>query len=363
MNITQTFSNLAQGSNTVTLFRFTPKQEYAFTVSGPTGMTKPTKPHYLTAGATGVDEYDSGKPLVTISGAPTYEIMVVDRGGGLVGFDTYGWVVLYVKTANGAWDQFPAELGDYDLVTLGAGEVTSSSGFNELSNLDQNVKSASGDDFSSLSHEASVDYDVEGLPVLSLQTESKYFSGLSEEQQGNKLVRWDRGNDTLEVLYDLFDFYNPVTDYGACSGRNPEDDPCRPSRRANATAGDRKLSGPWPGRAQDWSHANSAARGTQNNWIMSARHLSSVISFHDDGSGIQWVLSGEGVKPSKDPKALVFDYDSEASHQYNEHCARQLKNGNVPVKVLQNTFFRSNALRCTATACLLIPAECSAAVS
>ena len=173
-NVTQTFSSLAQGSNTVTLFRFTPKQEYAITVAG-------QKTQYVTAGSTGVDEYDKDEPLVTISGKPTYEIMVVDRGGGLVGFDTYGWVVMYVKTANGAWDQFPAELGDYDLATLGAGQVTSSSGFDELSNLDQTVKSSSGDAFSSPSHEASVDYDAKGLPVLSLQSESKYFSGLSEE--------------------------------------------------------------------------------------------------------------------------------------------------------------------------------------
>ena len=32
----------------------------------------------------------------------------------------------------------------------------------------------------------------------------------------------------------------------------------------------------------------------------------------------------------------------------------------LPVNILQNTFFRSNALHCTATACILIPAECSA---
>ena len=31
-----------------------------------------------------------------------------------------------------------------------------------------------------------------------------------------------------------------------------------------------------------------------------------------------------------------------------------------PVEILQNTFFRSNALHCTATARILIPAECSA---
>ena len=62
-------------------------------------------------------------------------------------------------------------------------------------------------------------------------------------------------------------------------------------------------------------------------------------------------------------KQMAADGDEE---DLLKACIEETKSGGAcehntkPVKLLQNTFFRSNALHCTATARILIPAECSA---
>ena len=48
-------------------------------------------------------------------------------------------------------------------------------------------------------------------------------------------------------------------------------------------------------------------------------------------------------------------------HHFHESCEHYVElNDKEPVEIMQNTFFRSNALHCTATARVLIPAQCSA---
>lgn len=306
----------------IRLLRFTPKKEYKFQVKDESGNTVGSKMEYTCiAGETGVQQYDADAPFVKFSGRPSFDLLVVDHNSALVGFNSQGWIVWYLPQANGAWDQLPADM-DYDIVTLAGRSSLEASGLQELTPTGDYVKNVS---FSGLSHEARVDSLTHG--VLSVGSEVRNITGLKNPIQGSTIVHWNMTTGAVETLYNLFDFYNPVTDYGACSGRNDSTACALPSMDKAYSGG--SLSSLFPPSGEDWTHANSVERGTQNNYIMSVRHLSSVISFHADGSGIQWVLSGEGVVPSKDPKAVVLKYARDGEQQYMEHCARQLSNGNI----------------------------------
>lgn len=305
----------------IRLLRFTPKKEYNFQVKDAAGHNIGSKDFYTcTAGKTGVAQYDADKPFVNINGHASFEMMVVDHGSDVVGFNADGWIVWHVPGVNGAWDQLPAEV-NYNIVTLSGRNSLFSFGLKEVRSSGKQVANVS---ISGLSHEARVDRQNSDF-VLSVGSETRSISSLKNPIKGDKIVRWDRKRGTVETLYNLFDFYNPVTDYGQCSGRN-NTSACRPPHLESY---DSYSQGSFQRQLEDWTHANSVERGTRNNYIMSVRHLSSVISFHADGSGIQWVLSGEGVKPSKAPSAVVLKYGSDGEQQYLEHCARQLDNGNV----------------------------------
>lgn len=306
----------------IQLLRFTPNQEYKFQVLDSAGRAVGSMPYYTcTASKTGIPQYDADAPFAAVTGHPTFETLVVGHAGALVAIDNQGWVVWHLPGGNGAWDQLSAA-ENYNIVTLAGFGTLESSGLKELSVTGKQVRSAN---FPALSHEAHVDAAIPGEPVLSIQSETRNFSGLANPQSGSKLVQWDRHTGALDTLYNLFDFYNPVTDFGECSRiADPNaSSACFPPQSLTYTGSQQDPL------ADDWSHANSAARGTQNNYIMSVRHLSSVVSFHADGSGIQWILSGEGVRPSKAPSAMVLKYTSADERQYMQHCARQLDNGNV----------------------------------
>lgn len=301
----------------IRLLRFTPKKEYKFQVTDSAGRTIGSQESYTcTVGKTGVDDYDVDKPYVHFTGHPSFEMLVIDHGKSLVGFNADGWLVWYLPGAIGAWDQLPAEK-NYDIVTLMAGEMAHIFGASGMEVMSSSGKSVSSIKFRGLSHEARADRTNSDL-VLSLGSEVRKIPGLTRLVKGDTIVQWNRTSGSMDTIYNLFDFYDPVTDYGQCSGLNKsEAAKCFPP-----------IPHP-PMLFEEWTHGNSVERGTRDNYIMSARHLSSVISFHADGSGIQWVLSGENVKPSKAPNALVLKYAEDGDRQYNEHCARQLDNGNV----------------------------------
>lgn len=259
------------GAKKLQLLRFTPKKEYKFKVVDTSGSRIGSDEYYTcTAGATGVAQYDADMPLAKVVGRPTFELLVVDHDFGLVAVNADGWLVWHSSLASAAWDQLPNE-DNFDIVSLGSGSSLSAQALREVTGMDQSVSSRS---FGDLSHEARVDHAAAGLPVLTLQSETRNITGLRASVKGTNLMRWQRGSDKLETLYSLFDFYDPVTDYGQCSGRN-NTAACNPPPTPLAD-----------GPAEDWTHANSVERGTQNNYIVSVRHLSSVVSFHADGSGI-----------------------------------------------------------------------------
>ena len=296
----------------IRLLRFAPNTTYKFTVRDDRNQQIGSRPYYYCkSGTTGVPINDRSEPIAHITGNVSFDLLVVDQGHSLIGIDSAGWIVWYLPNSGHAWDQLP----DNNLV------MQTRKGFSEVTPYGDTVRNL---DVAGLSHEAYVDHLSEGSPVLSLQDAEKEYLPLSYKQVANKLVQWHRLNNTMEVLYDLFDFYDPVNDFGNCSRSMSH---C--SRYPPACLPPQVQPLSWSKGGDDWSHANAAARGTHNNFIMSARHLSSIISFHENKSGIQWVLSGEDVRPSKAPETMVLQYASEDQRHYLQHDVRQLPNGHI----------------------------------
>lgn len=153
----------------------------------------------------------------------------------------------------------------------------------------------------------------------------RIVDGLDAPQQGDRLVAWNTSSDgdaALVVLADVFDYFDPLTDYGVCSGRG-DTDPCAYTGATAAVAA--RAAGYYPDdddahgtSAQEWTHANAATLSADGaTYIVSLRHLSCVVAFRTDGGGVAWVLSGEGVRPSLAPNGsyTFFAYNAPASHQ------------------------------------------------
>ena len=95
-------------------------------------------------------------------------------------------------------------------------------------------------------------------------------------------------------------------------------------------------------------------------------HLVERVLVSDKMTTLFASLIDDGIKErlaSPDRRQLEADEGGEAeiASASAPQTALWLENQNAkPVEILRNTFFRSNALHCTATARILIPAECSA---
>jgi len=333
------------GATRATLLRWTPKTAYSVVATGGAAGEQS-----ITVGATGIQDFDLSTPLVeTVSGTPTFELLAFDGTGsraGLAAVDREGWLVWYSQSDASAWDVVPHGGGGGNgnvtiasLATPGA-HVEVNSGMQERSMTNALLANVTD---AALSHEAHVDTVDPALPVLTLGADERAFANLTAPQKGNKLVRWDRAAGTTAPLAALFDYFDPVRDHGACSTSAQACGPASAvpgggdSAAALAAAlpalpaDDDEASTP-----ADWAHANAACRGYEGNYLMSARHLSAVVSWKSGAVAagsvreLDFVMSGEGVRASLAPAStLYFGYDQESSRHYNQHCVRQLPNGNV----------------------------------
>ena len=71
-----------------------------------------------------------------------------------------------------------------------------------------------------LSHEAHLDRtDAARAVALSLLSEARNFTGLTNTQDGDSLVSWGVGGGAKSMvrLADMFDYFDPRTDRGRCS--------------------------------------------------------------------------------------------------------------------------------------------------
>ena len=125
---------------------------------------------------------------------------------------------------------------------------------------------------------------------------------------GSEIVRWNREANVVEPLYDLFDFASPEKDMFAFAW-NAVDASCS----GNATRA-----------GVEYHHVSSVSVGSDANYIVASRELSTIWSLAHDGSGVQWTLSSE---------LASSDYSFEHARDafYQPHDVLQLPNGHLLV--------------------------------
>ena len=137
------------------------------------------------------------------------------------------------------------------------------------------------------------------------------YSDVSDTFFGSEIVAWDRETNTIEPLYNLFEYASPGSEMfafpwdsltGTCSGG------------ASVTG-------------VDYHHVSSIAVGSDSNLVVASRELSTVWSFAHDGSGLQWSLSSS--LGCEGETALCFEDDAMAF--YTPHDVRQMANGDLLV--------------------------------
>lgn len=124
------------------------------------------------------------------------------------------------------------------------------------------------------------------------------------------MVSWDFENGDLAVLYDLFDYFDPVTERGYLSNS---------VFRASCNSSESQVT-------DDWSHMNSVSVSAfDGSLIVSIRHLSTVCSFQAPPllAGINWCISSEL------PQRSNYTFDKSATKFYDQHAVEQLASGNL----------------------------------
>ena len=97
---------------------------------------------------------------------------------------------------------------------------------------------------------------------------------------GSEVVRWNRDENVIEPLYDLFELASPTIDGETfrASDWNLQTATC---------SGSSTLSG------VEYHHVSSVSVGSTANLLVASRELSTIWSLAHDGSGVQWTLSSQ----------------------------------------------------------------------
>ena len=168
---------------------------------------------------------------------------------------------------------------------------------------------------------------------------------------GSQIVRWNRAENAVEVLYDMFDFAAPQ------SGRRPHSGHFTTCARARRARGARhalsrarsrmqlrppsrissrslgrfanaawntqtvKCSGGKESEGIEYHHISSVSVGSESNILVASRDLNTVWSLAHDGSGRLWTFSS-----SLDSD---FAFERDVDRFYQPHSATQLPNGDV----------------------------------
>ena len=93
---------------------------------------------------------------------------------------------------------------------------------------------------------------------------------------GVEVVRWNRVDNVIEPLYDMFDFADPRTDMFPYMWNKLGPSGC---------SGEARVEGP------EYHHVSAVATGSQGNILVTSRELATVWSLGHGGDGVQWTLS------------------------------------------------------------------------
>jgi len=130
-------------------------------------------------------------------------------------------------------------------------------------------------------------------------------------QSGVSIRRWDPSAGTDEVVWDPFQFLNPLTERTSAVNSDP------------AINSDQSSAFPCAGatmQVEEWMHANSLQVAPTGVLLMSVRHLDTIIAISPQFDRIAWRLGRFGSD---------FSFPNPGDRFYHEHYVRMLENGNI----------------------------------
>ena len=261
---------------------------------------------------------------------------------GLVAIDAEGFVVwLYHAWKLESWDFLPD--GDVVLQADAQGRAplaceergtgrrwAANSQLQQISPLGQlraqYVSACTGDplNYNQITHECRVDATSARHDVLTTRLRGELFPNVTVRYKdgpdddtakredtffGSEIVRWNREDNVIEPLYNLFDLASPRGEVYLASDWNLVD--------SCACSGGASRDG------VEYHHVSSVAAGATANILVASRELSTIWSLGHDGSGVQWTLS------SQLESDFLFERSADAFFQ--PHDVTQLANGNLLV--------------------------------
>ena len=142
-----------------------------------------------------------------------------------------------------------------------------------------------------------------------------FDAGLAPEgtrlQLGTVIRRWDPTSGTDEIVWDPFNFLDPLTERTDTASTDP------------AAASDTHGAMPCAGTSlqiEEWMHANSLQVAPTGVILMSVRHLDTVIAISPQFDRIAWRIGRFGSN---------FAFPNPNDRFYHEHYVRMLENGNL----------------------------------
>lgn len=133
----------------------------------------------------------------------------------------------------------------------------------------------------------------------------------ARSQVGSAIRRWNQSAATDEVVWDAFNFLDPLAQRTDAANSDPGSNsntrglmPC-----AGATL-----------QVEEWTHANSLQVAPSGGILMSLRHLDTVIAISPQFDGIAWRIGRF---------ASDFAFSDPSDKFYHQHFVRMLENGNL----------------------------------
>jgi hypothetical protein len=130
-------------------------------------------------------------------------------------------------------------------------------------------------------------------------------------QSGVGIRRWDPSNGTDEVVWDPFNFLDPLKERTDATNSDP-------ASNSNASS-----AFPCAGSSlqiEEWMHSNSLQVAPTGVLLMSVRHIDTLIAISPEFDRIAWRIGRFGSD---------FTFPNPSDRFYHEHYARMLDNGNL----------------------------------
>jgi hypothetical protein len=130
-------------------------------------------------------------------------------------------------------------------------------------------------------------------------------------QMGTAIRRWDPAAGTDDLVWDPFNFLNPLTDRTDAASSDPG---INSNSRAPMLCAGASLP------IEEWTHSNSLQVAPTGVLLMSVRHLDTVIAISPQFDRIAWRIGRFGSD---------FSFPNPSDKFYHEHFVRMLENGNL----------------------------------